>query len=174
MDFLVIEFLICRRLFTKHFPTATTAITLPDYSIKQRGEDVCLPSLFWLTNAAVTQCHFRCELDSDPMVGRAVAARAFNVDPGNVVHLWLLSQKHVMVLSFQGHWFYTWGEMEEWGISGTPRREGLGEKEETRMRCMRKTAVSPRKWNARHSLLRELKSHKLYLFHILNHFLIYF
>ena len=28
-------------------------------------------------------------------------------------------------------------------------RKGLGEKEETRMRCMRKTAVSPRKWNAR-------------------------
>ena len=47
------------------------------------------PSLFWLTNAAVTQCHFRCELDSDPMVavGRSVVARALNVDPGNVVRL---------------------------------------------------------------------------------------
>ena len=33
--------------------------------------------------------------------------------------------------------------------AAAPRREGLGEKEETRMRCMRKTAVSPRKWNAR-------------------------
>ena len=81
----------CALSATKHFPTATAAITLPDYSIKQRGEDVCLPSLFWLTNAAVTQCHFRCELDSDPMVGRSVGrsvvARALNVDPGNVVRL---------------------------------------------------------------------------------------
>ena len=67
------------------FPT--TAITLPDYSIKQRGRMFAfLPSLFWLTNAAVTQCHFRCELDSDPMVGRS-ATHTFNVDPGNVVHL---------------------------------------------------------------------------------------